>query len=239
MDSLTRKDRAAEAESLLGHRIFGEAARCNAADAGSSRLRRCRSRRPASLPGLHTKLKVLDEIVGELRSIVADAQASASRRVDHVSEGPSATGPGMTEARRDAFKATLDAEAAVAFARAARSAETESRTDSDGRPVPAPRDGPPRARGRLREGDPAIVRDRRARQQARAAGQRRPRFRRRGSRPPTPARPQRGRRRRRRGGRLRGRRRGARRRARRRTRGGRRRRPKSRGQLDLESDRAK
>lgn len=70
MDSWTRKDRAAEAESLLGHRIFGEA---------MGELRRRYHEQiealPLGSPGLiqlHTKLKVLDEVVGELRSIVAD-----------------------------------------------------------------------------------------------------------------------------------------------------------------------
>lgn len=69
MDRLEEEDRAREAGSLLGHRVFVEAV------AG---LRRSIIERLLVLPAgdpkvseLHTKAKVLDELVGELRSYVA------------------------------------------------------------------------------------------------------------------------------------------------------------------------
>ena len=70
MDFLTRKDRAQEAESLLGHRIFGEAVQ----QLRETYLGQIEAL-PVNAPGLihlHTKLKVLAEVVGELRSISAD-----------------------------------------------------------------------------------------------------------------------------------------------------------------------
>jgi hypothetical protein len=70
VDSWTRKDRASQAESLLGHRIFGEAML-----ALRQRYHDQIEALPLGAPGLiqvHTKLKVLEEIVGELRSIIAD-----------------------------------------------------------------------------------------------------------------------------------------------------------------------
>lgn len=69
VDFSTRRDRAEEATSLLGHRIYGEAIgqlRQNYLDTiaalpiGSDKL-----------PIVHAKIKVLEEVDGELRSIVA------------------------------------------------------------------------------------------------------------------------------------------------------------------------
>lgn len=69
MDPLQERDRAEEAQSLLGHAVFGEAVqglrkslleRMIAAPAGDP-----------SIVALHTKAKLLDELVGELRSYVA------------------------------------------------------------------------------------------------------------------------------------------------------------------------
>lgn len=72
LDYSVRLDRAAEAQSLLGHRIFGEAL-------ASLRLRYMDQ--IAALPvgsdkiiPLHTKLKLIDEFVGELGAVVADAK---------------------------------------------------------------------------------------------------------------------------------------------------------------------
>ena len=69
-DSLEAQDRAREAESLLGHRIFGEAV---------INMRRSIVERWLALPigdpkllELHMKAKVLDELVGELRSFVTE-----------------------------------------------------------------------------------------------------------------------------------------------------------------------
>ena len=72
MDSWTRKDRASQAESLLGHRIFGEAVEVLA----QSYLEQIRAL-PIGSPGLqtvHAKIRVLEELVGELRHFVADAK---------------------------------------------------------------------------------------------------------------------------------------------------------------------
>lgn len=67
-DYLALQDRAQEAESLLGHKIFGEAVR---------NLRTDLMLRLLALPvndpkvmELHTKAKMLDELVGALRSFV-------------------------------------------------------------------------------------------------------------------------------------------------------------------------
>jgi len=69
MDPLQERDRAEEAQSLLGHAVFDEAVKG---------LRRSLMERlitaPAGSPevaALHTKAKLLDELVGELRSYVA------------------------------------------------------------------------------------------------------------------------------------------------------------------------
>lgn len=72
MDSLTRKDRAQEAESLLGHRIFGEAM-LQLKASWHDQIDAMPLNSP-QLSIIHTKIKVLEEIVGELRSIVADAR---------------------------------------------------------------------------------------------------------------------------------------------------------------------
>lgn len=69
-DALSRAERAQEAQSLLSHPIFGEAVLI---------LRRSLLERmlaqPAGAPSvieLHTKAKLLDELVGELRVIAND-----------------------------------------------------------------------------------------------------------------------------------------------------------------------
>lgn len=69
MDRQQERDRAEEAQSLLGHAIFNEAV------AG---LRRSIVERILAAPvgdpkvvELHTKAKILDELVGELRSYVS------------------------------------------------------------------------------------------------------------------------------------------------------------------------
>lgn len=66
------QDRAKEAESLLGHRIFGEAVQS---------LRRSIVERFLAAPigdpklaELHMRAKVLDELVGELRSFVTETK---------------------------------------------------------------------------------------------------------------------------------------------------------------------
>ena len=70
LDYSLLSDRAQEAESLLGHRIFGQAC---------EQLRHSYLEQLAALPlgsekvtHLHTKIKLLDEVKGELKSIVAD-----------------------------------------------------------------------------------------------------------------------------------------------------------------------
>lgn len=72
LDYSVRLERAQEAQSLLGHRIFGEAL-------ANMRLRFMEQ--IAALPvgsekvmPLHTKLKLIDELAGELSAIVADAK---------------------------------------------------------------------------------------------------------------------------------------------------------------------
>jgi len=69
MDPLRERDRAEEAQSLLGHDVFNEAVQG---------LRRALMERLIAAPALspevqalHTKAKLLDELVGELRSYVA------------------------------------------------------------------------------------------------------------------------------------------------------------------------
>lgn len=69
MDRLKERERAEEAQSLLGHPVFDEAVKG---------LRRSIVERllvlPAGdlrVPEMHTKAKLLDELVGELRSYVA------------------------------------------------------------------------------------------------------------------------------------------------------------------------
>lgn len=69
MDRLQEADRAQEAQSLLGHAVFDEAVKG---------LRRSIIERLLVLPAgdpkvveMHTKARLLDELVGELRSYVA------------------------------------------------------------------------------------------------------------------------------------------------------------------------
>lgn len=72
LDYSVRLERANDAQSLLGHRIFGEAL---------ARLRTRYMDQIAALPvasdkiiPLHTKLKLIDEFVGELQAVVVDAK---------------------------------------------------------------------------------------------------------------------------------------------------------------------
>lgn len=72
LDYSVRLERAQDAQSLLGHRIYGEAC---------AQLRVRWLEAIAALPigspkvtEYHTKLKVLDEINGEMGAIIADAK---------------------------------------------------------------------------------------------------------------------------------------------------------------------
>lgn len=74
---MAAQDRAREADSLLGHKVFKEAIEAMRQDLviqiiglqlGSERL-----------PILHVKLKLIDEVVGALRSFVADVQLRKSQ----------------------------------------------------------------------------------------------------------------------------------------------------------------
>ena len=70
LDYLALRDRAQEAESLLGHKIFAEAVAQVRANILVTILAS-----PINDPGilkLHTKAKVLDELVGELKTMVTD-----------------------------------------------------------------------------------------------------------------------------------------------------------------------
>lgn len=76
LDFLAVQDRAREADSLLGHKVFKEAIEAMRQDLlmqiaglplGSERLQL-----------LHVKLKLIDEVVGALRSFVADVQMRKS-----------------------------------------------------------------------------------------------------------------------------------------------------------------
>ena len=70
LDFSQRRDRAEEAESLLGHRVFGEAVNQLKQDI----LQRIESEPIGSphLSVLHMKLKPVDEVAGMLRAFVAD-----------------------------------------------------------------------------------------------------------------------------------------------------------------------
>lgn len=72
LDYSVRLERAQDAQSLLGHRIFGTALvalrtrymdQIAALPVGSEKI----------IP-LHTKLKLIDEVVGELQAVVVDAK---------------------------------------------------------------------------------------------------------------------------------------------------------------------
>lgn len=70
LDYLALRDRAQEAESLLGHRIFAEAV----AQVRSGILVQILAA-PVNDPRiltLHSKAKVLDELIGELKTMVTD-----------------------------------------------------------------------------------------------------------------------------------------------------------------------
>ena len=71
-DYLALQDRAQQAESLLGHAIFNEAVEeLEAQYLEQLRLQPINSPRVLEL---HARLKVLQEIVGELRSMVTDVK---------------------------------------------------------------------------------------------------------------------------------------------------------------------
>jgi hypothetical protein len=71
LDFLTRQDRAREAESLLGHRIFVDAMKA-LREGILVEIEACPLHRPEQLAVLHIKLKLVPEVEGALRSIVAE-----------------------------------------------------------------------------------------------------------------------------------------------------------------------
>lgn len=71
LDFLTRQDRAREAESLLGHRIFVDAMK-QLREGILAEIESCPLHRPEQLAVLHIKLKLVPEIEGALRGIIAD-----------------------------------------------------------------------------------------------------------------------------------------------------------------------
>jgi hypothetical protein len=82
-DFLTLQDRSAEAGSLLGHKIFGESI---------AALKQSYSDQIAAVPlgqtdklvALHTKLKLVDEIVGELKATVNAVRLAAKSQTEDL-----------------------------------------------------------------------------------------------------------------------------------------------------------
>lgn len=71
-DYLALQDRAQQAESLLGHAIFNEAV--EELDAKYLEQLRLQPINSTKVLEIHAKIKVLQEIVGELRSMVTDVK---------------------------------------------------------------------------------------------------------------------------------------------------------------------
>jgi hypothetical protein len=79
LDFLALEDRAKEAESLLGHAIFGEAVRALRQDY-LNRMEACPPGQSEALLYNHTKLKVLSEVVTSLQTFVNDYKFAAKKQ---------------------------------------------------------------------------------------------------------------------------------------------------------------
>ena len=79
LDFLALEDRAKEAESLLGHAVFGEAVRAVRQNY-LTEMEACPLGQAERLALAHTKIKVLGDVVSALQTMVADYKFAIKRQ---------------------------------------------------------------------------------------------------------------------------------------------------------------